>query len=123
MNLTESDMELNTVLRRGMNGQNISEQKKKLSAALPSHESEIRNLSYPKIIFLQAALLVESLRASEGECSKIITYFVDPIFKTGDTANCMTSIATEVCNGYVCRFCPLADLFIRYCAYVYDGSC
>lgn len=97
VNQTESDMELNTVLRRGMNTQNTSEQKKKLVAALPSHDNEIRGLTYSKVIFLQAALLVESLRATEGDCSKVLIYFVDPIFKSGDTANCMTSIATEVC--------------------------
>ncbi|KAF3937618.1 hypothetical protein ABW19_dt0205605 [Dactylella cylindrospora] len=101
INQTESDMELNTVLRRGMNTQNIAEQKRKLTSALPTHDSEIRGLSYPKVIFLQAALLVESLRALEGDCSKILTYFVDPIFKHGDEATCMSSIAAEVMGIYL----------------------
>ncbi|KAF3924761.1 hypothetical protein AA313_de0210069 [Arthrobotrys entomopaga] len=101
INHTESDMELNTILRRGMNTQNIAEQKRKLSNALPTHDGEIRSLSYPKVIFLQATLLVESLRALEGDCSKILTYFIDPSFKHSDEATCMSSIAAEVINIYL----------------------
>ncbi|EPS43151.1 hypothetical protein H072_2952 [Dactylellina haptotyla CBS 200.50] len=101
INHMESDMDLNTILRRGMNTQNIAEQKRKLSSALPTHDGEIRSLSYPKVIFLQAALLVESLRALEGDCSKILTYFVDPSFKHGDEATCMSSIASEVMAIYL----------------------
>ncbi|KAK6354262.1 phosphatidylinositol-4- kinase [Orbilia blumenaviensis] len=101
INHMESDMDLNTILRRGMNTQNIAEQKRKLSSAIPTHDSEIRGLSYPKVIFLQAALLVESLRALEGDCSKILTYFVDPSFKHGDEATCMSSIAAEVISIYL----------------------
>ncbi|KAF3186191.1 phosphatidylinositol-4- kinase [Orbilia oligospora] len=101
INHMESDMDLNTILRRGMNTQNIAEQKRKLSSAIPTHDSEIRGLSYPKVIFLQAALLLESLRALEGDCSKILTYFVDPSFKHGDEATCMSSIAAEVISIYL----------------------
>ncbi|KAK6340701.1 phosphatidylinositol-4- kinase [Orbilia brochopaga] len=101
INHMESDMDLNTILRRGMNPQNIAEQKRKLSSALPTHDGEIKGLSYPKVIFLQAALLVESLRALEGDCSKILTYFVDPAFKSGDEATCMSSIASEVISIYL----------------------
>lgn len=95
--LLESDMELNTVLRRGMNAPNTIEHKRRLIELLPDHAKDIGSLTYPKVIFLETALLLESLRASGGDCSEVLTYFVDPLLKAGDTAGCMLTIANEVC--------------------------
>ena len=97
--LLESDMELNTVLRRGMNVPNTIEHKKRLIELLPDHVKDIGSLSYPKVIFLETAFLLESLRASCGNCSEVLSYFVDPLLKAGDTAGCMMTIANEVCRG------------------------
>ena len=94
--LLESDMELNTVLRRGMNAPNTIEHKKRLIEMLPDHVKDIGGLSYPKVIFLETALLLESLRATCGNCSEVLSYFVDPLLKAGDTAGCMITIANEV---------------------------
>ncbi|KAF8477229.1 hypothetical protein BDZ91DRAFT_708882 [Kalaharituber pfeilii] len=101
--LLESDMELNTVLRRGMNAPNTIEHKKRLIELLPGHVKEIGSFFYPKVIFLETALLLESLRASCGDCSEVLSYFVDPLLKGGDTAGCMMSIASEVTNIYLAK--------------------
>src|SRR5690606_40860879 len=72
----ESDIELNTVLRRGMSTERDILQKKHLSDLLPSKASEIRNLSYRKDIFLQAAYPLACIRAESGDCTKALSYFL-----------------------------------------------
>lgn len=92
----ESDMELNTILRRGMNGSNTAELKKKLLALLPEAESEIRGLTYPTVTFLHAALAVELARSEGGEVSKLMLYFIDPSFRTGEAAGAMVAVVNKV---------------------------
>ncbi|KAK9458076.1 hypothetical protein V1511DRAFT_465025 [Dipodascopsis uninucleata] len=102
-NQFESDMEINTVLRRGSSHHNVSEQRQQLSTAFESTSFELRTLPYPKLIFLSATLLLESLRASAGSCSKILVYFVDPSLKSGETSKFMMSIVNEVIRIYLGR--------------------
>jgi phosphatidylinositol 4-kinase A len=101
--LLESDVELNTILRRSMTGQHTAEQKKNLIAILPNRESEIRHLSYPKVVFLNAAFIVESLRARSGNCSEVLNYFLDPAMKDSDMGICMMGIAQEITTIYLNR--------------------
>ena len=97
----ESEIELNTVLRRGMNAPHTAEQKKRLILLLPKCESDIRGLSYPKVIFLCAAYLVETLRAGVGDCSHVLTYFLDPSLNGSAMENCMGAIVDEVMTIYL----------------------
>lgn len=97
----ESEIELNTVLRRGMNPPHTAEQKRRLISILPKCESDIRSLSYPKVIFLSAACLVEVLRAGAGNCTAILPYFLDPSLNGSAMENCMISIADEVMGVYL----------------------
>lgn len=97
----ESDVELNTVLRRGMNGQHNAEQKRRFISLVPGRESEIRSLSYPKIVFLSATYLVESLRANSGDCTKVLTYFLDPRLKGSDMGKCLIAIADDIVTIYL----------------------
>ncbi len=99
----ESEVELNTVLRRGMNGAHTAEQKRRLISLLPGHESDIRSLSYPKVIFLSTAYLVETLRADAGDCTHILAYFLDPSLNGSAMECCMTNIADEVVEIYLRR--------------------
>lgn len=93
----ESEMELNTVLRRGLNGPNTVEHKKRLGSLLVKNEADIKSLSYPTVVFLEAAITLETLRAITGCCTKVLTYFVDPTLKVGNSAGCMVSITSFVC--------------------------
>ncbi len=97
----EGDVELNAVLRRGMNPQHTAEQRRRLIALLPKRESDISSLSYPKIIFLSATYLVENLRASCGDCTKVLAYFTDPILRGSGMSQCMMAIAEEVVGFYL----------------------
>lgn len=99
--MLESDMELNTILRRGMGPQRMAEQKKTLITELPNHESEIKRLNYPRVVFLNAALLLETLRASSGNCTRFLSYFLDPALATVEMAICMNAIAEKVVGCYL----------------------
>lgn len=99
----ESDVELNTILRRGMAPHRVTEQKKTLISELPNREPDIKRLTYPKAVFLNATLLIESLRASSGDCTKILTYFRDPALNAPEVSSCMNAIADKVVNIYLTK--------------------
>lgn len=101
--LVESDIELNTVLRRGKSAEHAVEQKKRLAKLLPTCESDVRSLSYPETVFLNTAYLVEDLRASSGDCTKALAYFMDPKLRSGEVGNCMSAIATATTKTYVAK--------------------
>ena len=97
----ESEIELNSVLRRGMNAPHTAEQKRRLISLLPRCESDVRGLSYPKVIFLSAAYLVEVLRAGTGSCTAILPYFLDPSLNGDAMENCMITISDKVMDIYL----------------------
>lgn len=99
----ESEIELNTVLRRGMNQIHTAEQKTRLIALLPQRESDIRSLQYPQVIFLNATYMVEVLRADADTCAKILPYFLDPSLNGSAMENCMVTIADGVMSAYLSR--------------------
>lgn len=99
--ILESDVELNTILRRGMSPQRAVEQKRMLINELPEREPAIKRLNYPKVVFLNAAILIESLRSSSGDCTQIISYFLDPALNTPEMASCMSAIADKVVSIYL----------------------
>lgn len=100
-NKIESELELNTVLRRGSSNHNVSNQKAIMSNIFSLHNFEFRAVPYPKLMFLSAAVLLESLRANTGNCSKVLLYFGDPGFKSGDTSRYMANIATDSTKAYI----------------------
>lgn len=101
--LAESDIELNTVLRRGKSPEHVAEQKRRLVKLLPSCESDIKSLSYSEAVFLNTAYLVEDLRASAGDCTKALAYFLDPKLRSGGVGNCMLAIAAAATRTYVAK--------------------
>lgn len=103
MESLESDVELNTVLRRGGAPQRVSEQKRTLISELAGRESEIKKLDYPRAVFLNAVLLVENLRASSGDCTKILGYFRDPALTTSEMVTCMNAVADKTVNCYLAQ--------------------
>ncbi|KAK5096611.1 phosphatidylinositol-4- kinase [Lithohypha guttulata] len=107
--LLESDVELNTVLRRGMSSQHIAEQRRHLTSIIPDHESRVRHLSYQKVVYLNAVYLVESLRAASGSCAEMCDYLADPSLKDSDMGACLSAIAAEVVKGYIQKARPAKD--------------
>ncbi|KAJ0361735.1 hypothetical protein COL154_006672 [Colletotrichum chrysophilum] len=105
----ESDIELNTVLRRGMSNDRETMQKRQLTELIPSKTTEIKGLSYRKVIFLQAAYLVESLRADAGDCTKALSYFLEPSMRKGEVSSTMEGIAAAVVDKYLRKTLGGAD--------------
>lgn len=101
--LSESDIELNTVLRRGKSAEHTAEQKRRLVKLLPSCEADTKTLSYPEVVFLNTAYLVEELRASTGDCTKALAYFLDPKLRTGAVGNCMSAITLVAVRTYLAK--------------------
>ncbi|KAJ5780857.1 Phosphatidylinositol Kinase [Penicillium paradoxum] len=101
MDSLESDVELNTVLRRGMGPQRVMEQKKALVSELPGRESDIKRLDYSRAVFLNAVILVESLRASSGDSTKILSYFLDPALATPEMVVCTNAVADKAVTSYL----------------------
>ncbi|CAG9939163.1 unnamed protein product [Clonostachys rosea f. rosea IK726] len=99
----ESDIELNTVLRRGNSNEREALQKKLLSELIPTKAGDIKSLSYRKVIFLQAAYLVESLRADGGDCTKVLSYFLEPSMRKAEVSSTMEGIAAAVVDKYLRR--------------------
>jgi phosphatidylinositol 4-kinase len=97
----ESDIEVNPVLRRGINSEHEATQKKRLTTLIPSKASEIRSLSYRKIIFLHTAYVIETLRAESGDCTKALKYFLEPGMRTGDMSSVMEAITVSVIDTYL----------------------
>ena len=98
--LLESDVDLNTVLRRGMSSKHAIAQKHHLLSKLPNSDSHIRHLSYPQTVFLNATFLVESLRAASGDCSTILKYFLDPALQQSEFGTCLNAVAEQVVRIY-----------------------
>ncbi|XP_044714989.1 phosphatidylinositol 3- and 4-kinase domain-containing protein [Hirsutella rhossiliensis] len=105
----ESDIELNTVLRRGNTNEREATQKKLLSELIPTKAADIKSLSYRKVIFLQAAYLVESLRADSGDCTKVLSYFLEPSMRKGEVSGTMEGIASAVVDRYLKKTLGGAD--------------
>ncbi|KAH8726282.1 hypothetical protein GQ44DRAFT_826007 [Phaeosphaeriaceae sp. PMI808] len=99
--LSESDIELNTVLRRRKSPEHTVEQKRRLAKLLPLCEQDTKSLSYQEAVFLSAAYLVEELRASTGDCTKALAYFLDPKLRAGAVGNCMAAITMSAIKTYL----------------------
>ncbi|KAK3941833.1 putative phosphatidylinositol 4-kinase [Diplogelasinospora grovesii] len=97
----ESDIELNPILRRGESSDRENLQKKHLAELIPARSSEVKGLSYRKVIFLHAAYLVESLRADAGDCTKALSYFLEPSMRRGDVSRTMDGIMNVVMERYL----------------------
>ncbi|KAL9105900.1 MAG: hypothetical protein Q9227_009011 [Pyrenula ochraceoflavens] len=127
--LLESDVELNTILRRGMSGPRTAEQKKILMTLLPRRESDVRKLSYPKVVFVSAVYLIETLRSLSADCYKILDYFQDPSTNSSELGNCLNAVAEDVVGGYLTKATkgehgPFAAPFVsRQLAKILIGCC
>lgn len=97
----ESGIDLNTVLRRGMTPQHITQLKSQLVSAFPAHEADIKTLNNAELTFLNAAHLVAVLRAQSGDCTRTLEYFLDPKFKSGALSNCLLGVALSAVDTYL----------------------
>lgn len=91
----ESPIELNMVLKRSATSQSIARHRTEMVQLLPECEADIGRLDHPEVVFLKTAHLVESLRASAGDCTIIISYFVDPRLQGTSLGICIAQLAVS----------------------------
>lgn len=103
VDMPESGIDLDPVLRRGKSDHALDAQRHSLKAALPHCESDIRSLSYQECVFLNAALLVSTLRARGGHCTATLPYFLESKVKTGPLNNCMLAVSNHSVEVYLQR--------------------
>lgn len=96
-NRTETSLELNTVLRRGSSNHNVKDHRH-----IVGDISEVsRTLSYSKLMFLAAALFLESLRVKTGDCHTILEYYSDPSMKTSGIDKYLGYIAFKINKDFI----------------------
>lgn len=100
-NKIESDLELNTVLQRGSSHRNVDNQREIMESIAAANHFDLKTIQYPKLMFLAASMLLESLRANTGDCSQVLLYFGDPGVRAGDTKRYMRNISLSVLKSYL----------------------
>ncbi|GMF00530.1 unnamed protein product [Ambrosiozyma monospora] len=104
-NRSETSIDLNTVLRRGTSKHTEKLHKDTLKTILNSKSFDTKffetQVSKPKIIFLAAGLLVETLRVDSGDCSLCLDYLSDPSIVISGLQNYCGSIAYFCASKYV----------------------
>lgn len=94
---TETSLELNTVLKRGSSNHNVKDHRHIVGDIFEVS----RTMSYSKLMFLAAALFVESLRVKTGDCHTILKYYSDPSMKTSGIDKYLGSIAFKINKDYI----------------------
>jgi phosphatidylinositol 4-kinase A len=94
----DSDLELNPVLNRMKDIKHSSLRilEEELTKQLPSHQSELKNFDLPKLVFIGAVTLVETLRSENGKCSLVLDYFDDPNLEKSDASSIFKAIVENI---------------------------
>ena len=90
----DSDLELNPVLNRTSEGKQPSLRalEEELMKLFPSHSSAIRGCDYPKLVFLGAVTLVETLRSEGGRCSLVLDHFDNANLEKSDVNGVLKNV-------------------------------
>lgn len=96
-NRTETSLELNTVLKRGSSNHNVKDHRHIVGDIFEIS----RSVSHSKLMFLAAALFVESLRVKSGNCHAILKYYSDPSMKTSGIDRYIGSIAFHINKDFI----------------------
>ncbi|KAF7583656.1 Phosphatidylinositol 3- and 4-kinase family protein [Clavispora lusitaniae] len=94
---TETSLELNTVLKRGSSNHNVKDHKHIVGDIFETP----RTMSYSKLMFLAAAIFVESLRVKSGDCHTILRYYSDPSMKTSGIDKYLGPIAFKINKDFI----------------------
>ncbi|CAG8689893.1 17249_t:CDS:10, partial [Rhizophagus irregularis] len=100
-NYLESDLEFNSVLRRGNSDQDLANVRSSLSSFLPNRASEIKYFSFAEITFLLSVYHIEIMRSQMGQCSFILRYFVNQGINASKLVGCMEEIGNQVIEVFI----------------------
>lgn len=94
---TETSLELNTVLKRGSSNHNVKDHRHIVGDVFEIS----RTLSHSRLMFLAAALFVESLRVKTGDCHTILKYYSDPSMRTSGIDKYIGSVAFHINKDFI----------------------
>lgn len=100
-NYLDTDLEYNSVLRRGFSEQELLKVRNLLTDVLPSRSAEIKYLSFAQIIFLLSLYHIETMRASTGNFSFILNYFSNESVTSSRIAGLVEAIADQVFTNHI----------------------
>lgn len=93
----ETSLELNTVLRRGSSNHNVKDHRHIVGDIFEVP----RSMSYSKLMFLAAAVFVESLRVKTGDCYTVLKYYSDPSMRTSGIDKYLGYIAFKINQDFI----------------------
>lgn len=93
----ETSLELNTVLKRGSSNHNVKDHRHIVGDIFEVP----RSMSYSKLMFLAAALFVESLRVKTGDCHTVLKYYSDPSMRTSGIDKYLGYIAFKINKDFI----------------------
>lgn len=96
----EVSLDMNAVLRRDSSSAIHKQQKQSIAGYLSANPVQARTLSTPKIMFLAAATLLETLRCEAGDCSKILQYYCDPSIVSSSIDKFIDTLNTQLILKY-----------------------
>lgn len=99
-NNKELSIDLNSILRRSSSSANIKQQRQSISEYLNSNIVQARTVSTPKVMFLAAAKLLETIRCEVGDCSKLVQYLSDPAMTSSSVENCISFMTIAMIKKY-----------------------
>lgn len=96
----EVSLDMNAVLRRDSSSAIHKQQKQAIAAYLSTNPVQARTLSTPKIMFLAATALLETLRCEAGNCSKILQYYCDPSVVSSSVDKFIEALNLQLISKY-----------------------
>ncbi|CAG8502818.1 1116_t:CDS:10, partial [Ambispora leptoticha] len=100
-NYLSSDLQYNSVLRRGKSDQDLTSLRNSLCAFLPNRTYEIRNFTLPEVVFLLSVYHIETMRSQLGKCSFVLRYFINQGVNESKLAGCMEEIGDQAMKVFI----------------------
>ncbi|ODV60802.1 1-phosphatidylinositol 4-kinase STT4 ASCRUDRAFT_58515 [Ascoidea rubescens DSM 1968] len=97
----ETSLDLNTVLRRGSSHHNVKDQKDNIEDFVDINSFEMKTISYPKLMFLSATILLESLRVESGIIHTNLAYLSDPSIRISSLEKFLKDIILTNCGRLI----------------------
>lgn len=101
-NYLESDLEYNSVLRRGhASDRDLSQMRQSLINKLSKRSAEIKSFSFAQVVFVLTVYHIELLRNKSGNCSFMLRYFMNQGVNSSSLATCLEHVAETVTTTFI----------------------
>lgn len=110
-NYLESDLEYNSVLRRGhVSDRDLSQMRQSLINSLSKRSAEIKSFSFAQVVFVLTVYRIELLRNKSGDCSFMLRYFMNQGVNNSSLATCLEHVAETVTTTFISENYSMATI-------------